>query len=324
MTSAFGTDSFVKSSANSEKLFEKPDKRLVEVEDGLSFFSNTYRVRVANNLEYREKAYQFVNKIYSEKGWSQSDQNGLWLTIHHALSDTIVLIAEDNDNNICGTLSLIFDSPIGIPADASYQLELNSLRNQGKKLCEIVSFGTDPSFKYSVRILAGLFFCAYLIAWRVKNSTDFVIAIRPYHSDFYTQSLHFRKIGQEKKCERANGISTVLLQLPLSLPSEVRNKTRIFPLHILNYPAYKEIRIANKLKEAIAPMSDEEFFIFFMEKTNLWGNATPEQKKYIKSLYPVGNVDHNMVSRLLAKSYSKLKEISKDHPSYKKSKTIKN
>ena len=50
----------------------------------------------------------------------------------------------------------------------------------------------------------------------------------------------------------------------------------------------------------VQPMSDQEFYTFFLEKTDIWEKALPLQKDHIKKVYPTDEIDHNEVSRALA------------------------
>ena len=52
----------------------------------------------------------------------------------------------------------------------------------------------------------------------------------------------------------------------------------------------------------LSPMSDEEFYTFFIEKSDRWEKATSEQKGYIRRINPPDQVDHDGVSRALARA----------------------
>ena len=276
------------------------------------FISERCVVRVANRLELRQKAYEFVYKEYLEEGYIKKENNSLRLSIHHALPDTTTLVAEDHKGNFCGTITMIFDSPIGLPSDLQYKKEIDRLRNDGRNICELISFGIDRAQRESVKILAGLIYCCYLILWLVKESTDSIINVIPSQADFYCNNLFFRKIGNERNCPRTSGIPAVLLNLPLSLLSKMREKRRVFPFSMFQYSYQEEMEIAENLKRMLSPISDEEFYTFFIEKTDVWEKASAEQKDYIKKLYPFDQTDHFGISRALAKTVSKNNQIYND------------
>ena len=67
----------------------------------------------------------------------------------------MTLVASSNDQTI-GTITIGFDSPIGLIADDLYQIELKMFRSQGRRLCEITELAVVGEIK-SKQILAALF-----------------------------------------------------------------------------------------------------------------------------------------------------------------------
>ena len=284
---------------------EKESLKSAKFDKGIAFFSGRCVVRAANRFELRQQAYEYVNKIYRSKGYTKNKSSNLWLTIYDALPDTTTLVAEDENGAISGALTIVTDSPIGLPSDELYKSQIDSLRRAGRKINELISLGINSSKKDSIKVMACLFYCAWLLSWRAQKHNDFVIAVNPLHEKFYRSKTLFRRIGPLKKCNRVNGAPAVFLNLPLSLPGKLREKQRIFPLTLFQYSDQKEEKIASKLKQMVSPMSDVEFYTFFIEKTDVWENATPEQKKYLKEISDVHAVDHFSISRVMAKAVSK-------------------
>jgi len=284
---------------------EKEILKPADLDQGIQFFGGRCEVRVANRLELRWKAYEYVNNIYCREGYTTSESGNLWLSIFDALPDTTTLVAEDKNGDISGALTIVFDSSIGLPSDELYKNQIDRLRRRGRKISEIISFGINSKKKDSIKILAGLFYCAYLLSWRAQKQNDFVIAVNPRHEKLYCGKLLFTRIGPLKQYSRVNGAPAVLLNLPLSLPRKLKEKQRLFPLSLFRYSDQKEEGIARKLKQMVLPMSDVEFYTFFIEKTDVWENATPGQKKYLKEISDVHEVDHFSISRALARAVSK-------------------
>jgi len=276
-----------------------------EEENGIQFFGGKCTLRVANRLELREQAYKLLYNIYLKSGLAKKTSSGLWLSIYDALPETTTLAAEDEEGHIVGALTLIFDSPFGLPSDKLYKTEIDELRHAKKQVCEIVSFSINSEAKSSIKVLASLFYCSYLFALRIKNSTDFIITVNPSYNKLYCQKLLFNKIGPEKSYDRVNGAPAVLLKLSLKMPSILKHKQRIFPLYMLDYSEREEVDIAERIQDMHCPMSDEEFYTFFIEKTNVWQMATLEQKEYLKKISDGRKADHFSISRALAKGISR-------------------
>lgn len=122
--------------------------------------------------------------------------------------------------------------------------------------------------------------------------------------------LSFEKLGAERSYAKVSGAPTVLLYLPLDKLNRLRRKDRIFPFSSLNYSDQEEFEFAKKIKNMGQPMSDEEFFTFFIEKTDTWENASQQQKDFIKKIYPRHKANHYEVSRALARAFSKKNRCS--------------
>jgi hypothetical protein len=285
---------------------EEKDRLLPDdFEKGIRFFGNGNLIRVANRFDLRQNAYRYLHNIYLNEGYAENDDSKMQLSIYNALPYTTTLFAEDRDGNFNGTITIAFDSEIGLPSDAQYKEEIDQLRRDQRRICEIMSFGVDKAQRGSVWTLSGLFYCAFLLAKYVRTSTDFIINVVPGQTDFYCKNIYFQKIGDLKKCPRANGVPAVLLSVSLSFLDGLRKKERIFPFSMFRYSEQEEAILADRIERMLLPMTDLEFYSFFMAKTDLWEKASEEQKAYFKTLYPVDQIDHFRISRALAKTVSK-------------------
>ena len=140
-----------------------------EEENGIQFFDGNCTVRVANQIELRQKAYKLIYDLYLKSGLAKKTYNGLWLSIFDALPETTTFLAEDEKGQIAGALTIVFDSPIGLPADELYKTEIDKIRHANRQICEIVSFSINSEAISATKILAGLFYCSWLFALRIKN-----------------------------------------------------------------------------------------------------------------------------------------------------------
>jgi len=298
--------------------FENADDKPIRLEvpyipkedKGIIFYGGECTVRIANRSELREKAYKLLHDIYLKMGIVNSNSNSLWLSIYDALPETTTFVADNSEGEIGGALTIVFDSPIGLPADELYKKEIDKLRNTGGQICEFISLGTNIGGKTSLKTIAGLFYCAFLHAWQRKDSAKLIITVHSRLEKFYCRKLSFEKLGPERNYAKVNEEPTVLLYLSLKAINNLRYKHRIFPFSMLNYSDQKELEVANKIQNMDLPMSDEEFFSFFIEKTDTWEKASQQQKDFIKKVYPTDKVNHYEVSRALAKAFSKKNRYS--------------
>jgi hypothetical protein len=165
----------------------------------------TYRIRLADSEEHRNSASMLINKMYSWRGYSVSDQ----ITENPNL---ITLVASD-DYLVIGTITLAIDSPIGLLADETYKDEIDIIRSGGRKICEFIKLAVDPGV-HSKRILAALFHVAFIYAWYIQKSTDLLIEVNPRHQRFYERMLGFKRHGEIRNNPRVNA-PAVLLWLDL-------------------------------------------------------------------------------------------------------------
>lgn len=295
-----------------DPLLKKEAPKLIGLEKGLEFFGGQCQVHVANRLNLRQKAYQLIHDLYCQTGIAQKNGSDLWLSIYDALPDSVTFVAEDEEGRCAGTLTAIFDSPIGLPADELYKKEIDEIRNSGRPICEFVSLGIRDTAKNHTKIFASLIYCAYLHAWSKNKSTELIITVHSRYEKFYRRRIFFDKIGPERSYAKVNGAPTVLLRLSLKQVQRLRQSRRIFPFNIIEISDQRDLEVAKKIENRIQPMTVEEFYTFFIEKTDTWEKALSQQKEFIKNIYPADNINHNEIARLLAKDFSKKQHLSDD------------
>lgn len=100
----------------------------------------------------------------------------------------IVCTARDGDK-IVGTLSVRFDGPGGLHADALFAAELAEWRTAGITLCEFGGLAVDKHSHDPKRVLAQIFHLGYLHAHRRAGCERLAIEVNPRHVAFYRRWL---------------------------------------------------------------------------------------------------------------------------------------
>ena len=247
-------------------------------------------------MESRRKAYRLVYDLYVEKEYAQAHPSRLWLSIFDALPETATLLVERvSDGAAVGALTVIFDSPIGLPADSVYGAELDALRASGRKLSEIVSLGVAEGLDGGPQVLVQLYVYGSLIARRLRGATDFVVTVNPRHAFFYRRKLLFSDAGPERSYEKVGGAPALLLRLDFEDQLRAMRACRgpeaaTSPLARTPYRFCHreegEPAVAAALSRALRPMSEREMRYFFMEKTKLFTEAPARQRRFIEDCYP--------------------------------------
>jgi hypothetical protein len=290
-----------------------------------------YTIRVANDLESRRKAYQLVYGLYLEKEYAQPHPSRMWLSIFDALPETTTLLVERTDTGAAvGALTVVFDSPMGLPADNLYRPELNALRAAGRKLSEIVSLGVAEEPAAGPQILVKLFNFVYLLAKKVRGASDFMITVNPRHVRFYQRTLLFEAAGPERSYGKVGGAPALLLRLDLAIPEErVRlehgcsgdinshrlghaeaasseptalasqgggslcppNTRKSRTLYPMFHAPAEEPAIVAGLASALKPMTEQELGYFFVSETDILREASPEQRAHLQNCYLAWNFE---------------------------------
>ncbi|MBA4387727.1 MAG: hypothetical protein C0404_07080 [Verrucomicrobia bacterium] len=194
--------------------FDKRQERL----DGNSYRfgrNGEYEIIVARRLAERKRAWAMVYRMYREKGYAEPDTDGLWYGLYDALPQTTTFLVT-RDGVEVATLTTVFDSEFGLPADTVYKDELDAMRRNGRRLCEIVSLSSEEKDRRQcVEVLKHMFKVGYLMACKLSDATDFIITVNPHHSSYYEKKLLFHRQGCERSYQKVGGAAAVLLCLDL-------------------------------------------------------------------------------------------------------------
>jgi hypothetical protein len=245
-------------------------------------------IRVASSIEDRRRAWELVYRVYAEKGYAEKDAQGLWYGIHDALPETTTFVVE-REGDVVAALTVVFDSPLGLPADNLYGRELDTLRRQGRRLCEIVSLvSVERRMSLGANVLRHLFKLAYITARYLEKATDFVITVNPHHVQYYEKSLLFEELAGERTYEKVCGAPAVLLRLDLATAEEVyrahfghlsgeRNLHRFFVNRIEDLKRW--------LQSRRRWLDEKSFEKYFIRSRPLLQEVEPRERDYITQQY---------------------------------------
>ncbi|MCM8824125.1 MAG: hypothetical protein NC822_05590 [Candidatus Omnitrophica bacterium] len=271
--------------------YSQTAKTLLTTEDFLSLI--TYRV--ARTHQELEKAYNLVYREYLQRGYTKPNPHQLKLSIYNALPQTttfVALIGED----ILSTATVIPDSPLGLPMDELYQEELNKFRSKKIRICEISMLASNSelfhkgvSLMLNSKKLLLVFFLFKLIFDYVRDylSFDYIcITINPKHSLTY-DFLLFKELGELKSYKSVNNAPAIGKYLDLrSIEEECKKNNR----HNL-YTIFFETKTSPEQFSAKYLFSQQALKYFFVDKSDVFINAYPNQINYLKICYPDYNFD---------------------------------
>jgi len=176
---------------------------------------NDWSVVVANTQPLREKAFKLVHDIYLGKGYAlgPNQRTGFWCTIHHLHPRTVTFLAM-KAGQAAGTISIVPDSRLGLPADFIFPEWLAALRKAGRRLSEIFSLGVDDRIDHStIDITMHLYRLAHLTATRLFHNTDIAASVMAHHAAFYSNFLLFDEVSPESRQSPKTGEQVVFTRM---------------------------------------------------------------------------------------------------------------
>jgi len=164
------------------------------------------KIRLADSAGHRTGASFLVQRRYAWRGYEVGEAHGV-------VPNRITLSASDADETIA-TISVGLDSDLGLFVDNLYRAEVDSIREQKRKVCEFTRLAVESGLR-SKPVLAALFHIAYIYARRINGCTDLFVEVNPRHVLFYKRMLGFSDCGPERHDPRVQA-PAILLRLDLA------------------------------------------------------------------------------------------------------------
>ena len=229
-----------------------------------------FKIKIANTLEERESVFQLAYQIYLEKGYIKANPQKWLVQNYDAHQETIILMVQDQNKKVAGSLTLVFNEKNKLPAEKIYGDEISSLKPKAEKMVEISRLVINHEYRNSKEVLLLLINYLMIYAYHVKKYDSLVIEVNPRHKNYYVTLLNFEAIGIEKACPSVQNAPAVLLHLPLiryqlevircSFSSYQNKKERSLYPHFLK-PEQEKL-VAHYLKNQIRPITSEEKIYF--------------------------------------------------------------
>ncbi len=260
---------------------------------------NEYSVSVASDVISRIKAYELVYDIYRDQGYAKTSRSGRWVGVHHAHPETVTVIVEHR-GELAGTLSIVPDSPLRLPADELYADRLRDLRESGRRLSEIISLAVLETGKSSQFVVLHLCMFAYLVSREVQRATDMVITVNPRHRRYYERRMHFAQAGPERTYGKVEGAPAVLLSCDLDNHLRINGKDREKTIY-RSWPSPEEWgRLAWRIEEVHEPMTADETEFFLRYKTDIWQEASEQQREFLEECMVMASLHSVPVEEMLS------------------------
>jgi N-acyl amino acid synthase FeeM len=236
-------------------------------------------------------AFRLTHDQYVRRGYMLPHPTGRRLNLYHALPTTKVLVARCG-STLVGTISIVEDSPLGLPMEEIYRDEVSRLRDQGRRVSEVSALAMDAdSHGCGMAAVLGLLRMIELYAADVARLDDACISVNPRHVGFYRKFLDFEIMGPRKSYHRVNGAPAEALRLDLR---QVRRLIR--DLHTGRRPSTKQAAFmfgTERYREVMAQifrdvgrsaLSRAQFLHFFARHESFTA-APASWREYVASFY---------------------------------------
>ncbi len=248
---------------------------------------------IARTKSELEQAFSLVYKEYIGRGYIPKHyKSDLRISIFNALPSTTTFVAKDK-NKVVATVTLIPDSPLGLPMDKIYKKEVDVLRKKKRKIAEVSQLSIDSSlfpkgwfsmFNFNKLMFVFRLFKLVLDYGIYKEKlNDFCIAVNPKHQYLY-KFLEFKQLGKLKYYGEVNQAPALAWRFNLD-EAEKRAAARKGLYNVFFGEKTKPEAFKGKYRYSV---SDLEYF--FLKKSGHFKKAAKRQLDYIQSCYPKKNI----------------------------------
>jgi len=258
-----------------------------------------WQIRIANTRELREKAFRLVYDVYIREGYDLrfGRDSGLWCTIHHLHPGTVIFLAEREGVHV-GSVTVIPDSPLGLPTERIFPEPLTGLRGAGRRLSEISSLVvTDESGGVPPELAMHLYRLTHITSLHLHRSTDIVASVMAHHAKFYSRFLLFDEASPTPRLspKTSQQVSYVRLNLETMRDRYERRYARASGrrnLYRWFFRNDEEPATVEWLRLGCVPMSLEELYYFGATRTNILAKAGDAAIALLEESYrQMGTVD---------------------------------
>jgi len=253
-------------------------------------FVESIDFRVARSRQELQNAYRLVYREYLKRGYTKQSDSQLRLSIFNALPKTTTFIAV-NSGVILATATVIADSPLGMPMDEIYHRELEPLRKKQHKLCEVSMLASDTTLFHKGTSLLLSSKKMFLVFFLFKTILDYVryilgldcicITINPKHNLIY-DFLLFKDLGQLKTYRQANNAPAIAKYVDLHTIEKECIKQKKAGMRKMFFQKKSDAeQFRGKFK-----FSADDLRYFFVQKTDIFKQASVQQLAVIKNCYP--------------------------------------
>jgi hypothetical protein len=170
------------------------------------------RVKLATTEAELLGAARLVHDAYVARGIIEPHASGLMLHPQMVLPTSMTFVA-CLDDAVVGTISLVGDSPLGLPLDKSFRDEMADFRVRGERIAEVSALAVAPELRNS-----GVVYLLNRLTLRTAVQAKFhrlVMSVHPRTDVLYRTAMLFEKFGEERPYAGLTAAPAIAMSLPL-------------------------------------------------------------------------------------------------------------
>jgi len=233
------------------------------------------------------QAYRLVYKNYLRCEYIDTHPSEMRYTVFNALPQTTTFVASLG-GSVVTTATVIFDSPLGLPLEAIYKDEVDELRSQYARLCEVTMLADRRrAGMRTIPAILQLFKMILHYVLKFEKATDIVITVNPSHETFYTRYLPFEDMGTLRHYPSVKNAPAIAKRVNLAKLMELTKTHKLGEFFMQSPPA-------NDILSAKKHFSEAELREFFVMKRDIFHTLPEFAVEHIKRQYPGHDFDRIM------------------------------
>ena len=258
------------------------------IQQAVPQFLRPVSFRLVQTASEFKDAMRLVYREYLKRGYVHPHPSELKLSIYNAFTTTKTFVGIHPRRGIIATISLVQDSPCGVPMDEIYKTELDGLRRRRLRLAEVLMLSTDSRmfeqraftlFNPKKLLLTLRLFKVLFDYVRTCTDLDEIVAcFNPRHQSLY-DLLHMQPLGRLKSYSSANGNPAIARHINVR---ETEKRVSTSPMAQFFYgkpPSPK--RFGQPLT-----FSEQDFEEFFIRASSVFASASPSELAHVQACYP--------------------------------------
>ncbi len=256
-------------------------------------FLRPIEFRLAQTVDEFKAAAGLVYQEYLKRRYLLPNAMQMKLSIYNVLPHTTTFVAVHHRAGVVATITLVEDSPLGLPMDEVYKAEVDALRRQGLRLAEatllalnseLFGRGVFTMFHAKKLLLTLRLFKVLFDHLRsVSKADELVACFHPKHEILY-DFLQLKPLGDLKTYASANGNPSIARHLNVS---QTQRDATWHVAHRLFFGRPPSPRAFGR-KLRFSPTDLRNLFVI---GSPVLASASPTELRYVQSCYPTFNLN---------------------------------